>query len=792
MTAQPSLESPIRGAPLSGERKVLELIATGASLADTLDALCRVIDEQSGLLSSVYLLNREGDQLSLAAGPLLAAEWRDATRVFCATPTHGACGAAVHQRRQVIVPDVVCSRLFDPWREAANIAGIGSVWSTPFFSKSGQVLGTFAVFAREPGNPNDAHLGLVARATHLASIAVERHMTEQELQESEIRFSRTFYANPASLTIASISEGRLTYVNDAFVRLFGYSRAEAVGQTAAGLGLYVDPPHRVAATERLLVGQAREVEVEGRTKSGEIRTLIVSLERIEVLGEESVLGIATDITARKRAEEAVAASEYRWRSVFDNSAIGIVIGDAALRITAANTALQALGGYNERELTSLTFLDVTHPDDRHLVTEAANDVLEGRVRERQIEKRHVRKDGDVIWVRATLSRCLDANHAASLVALVEDVTARKHAEEALRKSERLLRLVLESIPVGVAVMDPDGRIILRNPASTHIWGGELIRDGAERWAAIKGWRHDSGERIEPGEWASIRALAKGDTSINEVIDIETFDGRRKIIQNSAVPIRDNHEAIVGAVVVNEDISARKTAEAAEEASMRQMQALATRLMHAQDDERRRIAQMLHETTAQDLAGLKMLLARLTRSGDRLSDTDRSLLADAVELADRSMTDIRTLSYLLHPPFLDETGLLSAIRWYAEGFAGRSGVTVELDLPKSFERLPQDVETTLFRIVQEALINIHRHAESRTAHIRLRIKGDRLMLEIQDHGRGMSADLVSRLVAGGSALGVGIAGMRERLKQFAGTLEIESGDRGTLLRAVLPLPARAAS
>jgi signal transduction histidine kinase len=217
-----------------------------------------------------------------------------------------------------------------------------------------------------------------------------------------------------------------------------------------------------------------------------------------------------------------------------------------------------------------------------------------------------------------------------------------------------------------------------------------------------------------------------------------------------------------------------------------MRTLTGRLMRAQDDERRRIAQMLHETTAQDLAALKMHLARLTRTEAGLSEDDRAALTESVELAERSMTGIRTLSYLLHPPFLDEAGLLSALRWYASGFAERSGIAVHLDLPPTLERLPQDVETALFRVVQEALINIHHHAESPSAMIRLRVDGRRLTLEIEDRGRGMPPELIAQLPTGGGALGVGVAAMRERLQQLGGTLDIESNDRGTVVRARIPL------
>lgn len=238
---------------------------------------------------------------------------------------------------------------------------------------------------------------------------------------------------------------------------------------------------------------------------------------------------------------------------------------------------------------------------------------------------------------------------------------------------------------------------------------------------------------------------------------------------------------------------RKRAEQALDASVRQLRALGARLLHTQDDERRRIARMLHETTAQDLAALKMLLGRLHRTAEGLADSERGALTEGVSLAEQAMSQIRTLSYLLHPPFLDETGLLSALRWHAAGFGERSGIMVALELPESFERLPLDTETALFRIVQESLINIHRHAASATACIRLQADAEALVLEIEDRGHGIPAALLERITSGGGVAGVGIAGMSERIEQLGGRLEVTSRDRGatgTTVRVRLPLVAEA--
>ena len=653
------------GTLLLGERNILELVATGATKSAALDALCCVIDEQSGLISSVYLLDRDGKQLSFAAGPRVPDLWRQLTASYAAVPGVSPCGTATTCRHSVVVENIVSNELFPAnWRTTAAAVGFASAWSTPFFSTDGRVLGTFAVFDRALQAPTQERLRLVDRATHLASIIVEWHETETALRESEQRFSTAFYSSPASMSISRFTDRRLLYVNDQFVRDFGYPRSEAIGRTSIELGLWDDPHQGEAFWDEVAAGSSvRNVEAKARAKSGQTLVVLLSLERIQILGEACVFGISCDITDRKRVERALAENERRARTVLD------------------------------------------------------------------------------------------------------------------------------TLPVGVTVIDREGDIVLTNPAAQRVWG-QMIPSGSERYARSKGWRHGTDESIAVDEWPSARARLNGETVVNEVIDIERFDGTRRTIQTSAAPLRDLDDRISGAVFTLDDVSDRKKAERELHESLAQMRALSGRLMRARDDERRRIAQMLHETTAQDLAALKMLLARISRTvGPTMPDRDRAALTESIELAERSMAGIRTLSYLLHPPFLDETGLVPALRWYAEGFAQRSGIAVDLDLPSSFERLDQNLETALFRVVQEALINVHHHAESSRALIRLRHGGDGLTLEVEDGGRGMPAALLEQLPAGRGALGVGVAGMRERLQQLGGTLEITSGEGGTIVRAHVPVVSR---
>ena len=211
--------------------------------------------------------------------------------------------------------------------------------------------------------------------------------------------------------------------------------------------------------------------------------------------------------------------------------------------------------------------------------------------------------------------------------------------------------------------------------------------------------------------------------------------------------------------------------------------LSLRLLRTQDEERRRIARELHDSTGQKLAALAMNLSVIGKSAETLDARARKTLTESLALLDQSAREIRTLSYLLHPPLLDERGLAAAVRWFADGFTQRSGVQVNLEAPADSQRLPEEIEIALFRIVQEGLTNIHRHSGSSTATIRLVVDQSHVQLEVLDAGKGLPKPRSNGYVA---PLGVGITGMRERVKQLGGQMKIESGSRGTTVSVTLPL------
>ncbi len=213
--------------------------------------------------------------------------------------------------------------------------------------------------------------------------------------------------------------------------------------------------------------------------------------------------------------------------------------------------------------------------------------------------------------------------------------------------------------------------------------------------------------------------------------------------------------------------------------------LSAQLLRVRDEEQRKLARHLHDSTGQTLAALIMNLARLERETLKLSASVAKTAAESAALAREASDSVRTVSYLLHPPLLDEAGLKSALEWYAEGFEQRSGIKVHLEMPSDFERQPSDLETAVFRIVQECLTNIHRHSESSTADIRIYQFADGITLEVKDSGRGIPSETLDRISSVGLP-GVGLRGMRERITALGGAFEILSEGKGTTVKVTIPL------
>jgi len=258
------------------------------------------------------------------------------------------------------------------------------------------------------------------------------------------------------------------------------------------------------------------------------------------------------------------------------------------------------------------------------------------------------------------------------------------------------------------------------------------------------------------------------------------DGVLLNISITISPVKDDLGRVVGASKVARDITDRKEAE-----ESRKKAEFSAKLLQAQDAERRRIGRELHDGLGQLVIAIKMNASQVFKEKNRLSPSASRCVTENVELIGQAIAEIRTVSYLLHPPMLEEVGLLSALAWYADGFAERSKVKVALELASDLGRLPEDYELSLFRVAQECLANVHRHSGSATAAVKLMRTSKEIKLEVTDAGKGIDKYLQSK-IASGASLGVGFRGMQERVKLMGGRLAVQSSDHGTSVAVTLPI------
>lgn len=388
-----------------------------------------------------------------------------------------------------------------------------------------------------------------------------------------------------------------------------------------------------------------------------------------------------------------------------------------------------------------------------------------------------------------------------VAALLQEEVSR---QERFRAAQRFRRLTAAN-PFGAMIGDIRCTVTYVNPSflATLGYSEAEVRAGKVRWSDLT-----------PPEYtaADARALDQLQNSGRcEVYEKEYLakDGRRIpiLIGASTLDLQDGNRSEVAAFVTdlttlkaaeealreaNNDLEKRvaeRTSEIEAEVAQRErtemsLRELTGRLFRAQDDERRRMARDLHDHAGQTLVALSMNLSALkAAAGDSLPELDR-LADEGQQLSENLSREIRTVSYLLHPPLLDEVGLGSALSWYVEGFSQRSKIKVDLILPPNLGRFPNDVEIVLFRVVQESLTNVHRHSGSPSATICLRKDGNTLQLEIRDQGNGISEERRREMVT--AHVGVGVRGMEERVRQLSGTLRIDSNESGTAVIVTLPL------
>jgi|GEM_PF-1515611 len=456
------------------------------------------------------------------------------------------------------------------------------------------------------------------------------------------------------------------------------------------------------------------------------------------------------------------------QAIYHGVPAGLCFVDTNLRYISLNQRLAEISGIPASEYLGRTVAEVI-PDmfkevepylQRALSGEVITDLEVHRTMPNEVEQR--------TYLVSYQPARDEANEIVGISICSIDITGRLRAEQERRESEAAFSVIFENAPIGMALVDLEGQRLRSNQALRRILG--YTEQELEGISFPELTHPEEGE----AETALYAELISGKRNHYEIekrcLHREArFVWIRQAVSRASAPGGRHY-----AIGVIEDVTDRKTAEES-------LRHLSGRLLKAQDEERRRIARELHDSVSQMQAMASLNLARV--STEDLSEEDRSALINCKVLMDASYRELRAVCYLLHPPLLEELGLESALKIYVEGFTQRSGIAVHIDVELGLAHLNIELELALFRVVQEALTNILRHSGSDLAEIRLTLD-EFLVLEIEDRGQGLpkgsetDADCICQL-------GVGIVGMRERIRQFGGMIQLLSADPGVIVRVTIP-------
>jgi PAS domain S-box-containing protein len=520
----------------------------------------------------------------------------------------------------------------------------------------------------------------------------------------------------------------------------------------------------------------------------------------------SLLGygnIVRDFSESRRAEEGLRASEERFRLLVQGVRdYAIFMLDPDGRISSWNEGAENIKDYKAAEIIGKHFSIFYPEEDLRKGKPAWELEVAARIGRFEDYGWRLRKDGSRFWANVVITALRDSEgRLYGFAKVTRDVTDRRQAEEQLRASEERFRLLVQGVrDYAIFMLDRNGHVSSWNEGAERIKGykaGEIIgthfsvfypeediREGKpqrELDEALQaghfeeeGWRlRKDGSRF----WASVVITAlKDDSGAPYGFSKVTRDFTEKRKAQEAL---EKSNAALEQQIVEKTAAQRKL-----QASERSLRELSGQLLRIQDHERGRLGRELHDTIGQYLGALKMGLEVMKSTPPAKSAGDH--LGECIRIADDCIREVRTISYLLYPPMLEEMGLPMAIEWHVEGFTKRSGIQVNCEIQAEIGRLPRDVEVAIFRVFQESLTNIHRHSGSPTADVRLWLEEGNIVLEVKDHGKGAPPSVLEFSPDALGTLGVGLRGMNERVRQLRGKLKLSSSEKGMTVRAAIPI------
>jgi PAS domain S-box-containing protein len=587
------------------------------------------------------------------------------------------------------------------------------------------------------------------------------------------------------------TQGRISSWNLGAKRILGYPADEVIGKHFSIVFSQEDLRSGKSWSALEMTRKEGHLEEEGwrvRKDGSRFWADIVLTALRDPAGSLTGFGVVVrDFSERKRAEEELRASEERFRLLVEGVGdYAIFMMDPEGRVSSWNRGAEKIKGYKAAEIIGKHFSVFYREEDLRRGRPAWELEVASRVGRFEDDGWRLRKDGSRFWANVVITALRDAEgRLYGFGKVTRDITDRRNAEEALRLSEERFRLLVQGVrDYAIFMLDRTGHVASWN-------------EGARR---IKGY--NAGEII--GKYFSVfypeedAKAGKPELNLQHAIEAGRVedegwrmrkDGSRFWASVVVTALKDDSGAMYGFSKVTRDMTEKRKAQEALEGSERSLRELSGRLLRMQDEERGRLGRELHDTIGQYLSALKM---SLEVAASTPAETKGDELGECIRITDECIREVRTISYLLYPPMLEEMGLQTAIEWHVDGFTRRSGIQVDCEVQPDIGRLPRDVEVAVFRIFQESLTNIHRHSGSPTAQVRLWLEAGDVVLEVRDKGKGAPASVLEFSNDALGTLGVGLRGMRERVRQLGGRLELSSSEKGMTVRAVVPVGSASAA
>lgn len=863
--------------------QIFEQLAQGTGLPEVLDLVGQYVEQiNPNLLTSIMLVDEPGQHLLSTSAPNLPQAYIATVHDIAIGEGGGSCGTAAWRGETIIAEDFRTHPFWASYTELAAQHGLLSCWSEPIFGSTGKVLGTFGIYRREAGAPTEAEMLQIRRASHLASIAIERTRTAEALVTREREF-RTLAENLPDNLARYDKQCRIVYMNPRQAKVLGKDLGEMIGKMPLESSpgpLYAD--YQAGLTETIATGLPREMELTlpdqgGGVRYHHIRFVAERDAKGEIVG---ALAIGRDITERKRAERELLLLNLAVNA----SSEAVFLMNAQGRFVYVNEEAYRSLGYSREELLTMTPSDIDPDITGEVLAGLLDSIFAHGPTPRPMESRHRTRDGRIFPVEIAASP-LKLEGKNYCLTMVRDISERKEAEQRLHEKSQAIRAVVENSPDTIIRYDSQCRRLYLNPAMEKIFGqprerlhgtspSEYSILPAHYLATIKKvletgreQRMESSFRDAEGEtrWVDLRlapefgsdgkvvsvlaigrditerklaenALKENEQRYHEIFDnaVEgmyllevTEDGRFRnldinpaLARSTGVPC----EAMVGKFVedvvpgeagrlsvekyrrcvaagttitesieldlpagrrcyystitpiyydgrihrligISRDITELKRAERELEESRAQLRGLTARREEVREEERKYIAREVHDELGQILTGLQLNVSVLLHKFAADASPLRDQLQETMTLTDRALGVARNVASALRPAALD-MGVVSALEWLTARFSLNTGIKCEVHAEELEIPLDESSAIALFRIVQESLTNIARHAQASRADIILIRDEDEYSLKVRDNGAGFEQKMKK-------ADSFGLVGMRERALLLGGEVIINS-------------------